>query len=471
MVSLKVRDLPFLLDEAARFTNQVDTGQRKTNSFVMRQEQKDCLLQTYTFFKDPANAGRDFLWDCKMRFGKTHTAYVLLKALDAKLTLILTGRPTDTKQSWIDAMDHTDFDFGAKNFVEAAKWTIPIDLTTAERKIVFASTQDFAHLIEGSFKEKFAQFSTTPFDLVIGDEIHLNFDTDKTKHALSMLTYKHMLRLSGTPFRALLEERFADDAKFTWSYLNEQAVRTKEIDTLGLEAAQQDGYYYWLCPMKVFTILLSPDIYQDAELFVEDEGFTFTKLFATEAKGERTVFRNDTAVASFLNCLSSGLVMPFSNQSQNHHIDATNLRHTLWYVPGVPEAEMLAAKLRKHPIFKYYEIVVAAGDNEAKMHDAVQLVKNRIADVESGRSNKKGTITLSCGKLSHGVSIPEWGAVLNLSDIKSAQLYFQLNFRVQTPWETVKHECYVFDFNPNRTLEHMFKLAQVSMGDKIRSHT
>lgn len=467
VIKLFVKDVPFLLDQATRYFNGDNVGRAKLNSFLLREEQKAALAKTVAFYQDPINIGREFLWDCKMRFGKTHLAYQLIMAMDAGLVLILTGRPTDTKKAWIEAMDHIDFDFGIDNFIDASKQgNVPITVDPNKRTIIFASLQDFARMTENGFKEKFANFPSFNFDLIIKDECHLSFDTEKTKAAIAQLQCKHVLNLSGTPFRWLLEERFSDDAKFAWSYIDEQRARTKEIATLGRELSEKEGQYYWLSPMKIFTILLSPELYEEVSQFTEDEGFTFTKLFHTEENNGKLVFRNDTAVKGFIDSLCHGFVMPYSKQAHNsHRYNSVNIKHALWYVSGVKEAKLLAARLKKHEIFKQYDIIIAAGDNGSEGNNTVELVTNRIAEIEAGRSKKHiGTITLSCGKLSHGVSIPEWGSILNLSDMKSAQLYFQLIFRGQTPWKGIKNECYVFDFNPNRTLTHIHTLAEAAVG-------
>lgn len=462
VISLLVKDVPFLMEFAKRWFNGV-IGNYKLLSFGLRQEQDRCLEKTIAFFSDPMNIGREFLWDAKMRFGKTHSAYELVMMMNFGLVLILTGRPTDTKKAWIDAMDHRDFDFGKDNFIDASlQGNTPITIDLNKRTIIFASLQDLARMTENGFKDKFANFPMFVFDLIIKDEYHIAFDTAKTKNALSMLQFKHLLALSGTPFHALLEGRFDDDSKFTWSYLQEQSARMQELATLGIEKAEKDGQYYWLAPMKLHMIQLSPALYKDVDLFSEEEGFTFTKLFTVEEKEGRAVFRNDIAVRDFVNALSHGLVMPYSNQAHNcHQYAAINLKHALWYVPGVKEAKLLAAMLKTHEAFKHYDIIIAADDNGGEGNDTVELVKSRIADIENGRNKAHiGTITLTCGKLTHGVSIPEWGSVFNLSDMGAPQLYFQFIFRAQTPWKGMKRECYVFDFNPNRTLTHLHKLAE-----------
>ena len=471
-VSLLVKDVPFLLDQATRYFNDVNFKSLKLKSFPLRQEQINCLDKTAAFFSDPINLEKEFLWDAKMRFGKTHVAYELIMRMDFGLTLILTGRPTDTKQAWINAMDHVDFDFGLDNFIDASKQKDPIQVDLNRRAIIFASLQDIVRMSEDGFKEKFRDFPTFDFDLIICDEYHLAFSSEKTQEALSKLEYKHRLNLSGTPFRALLQERFPDDAKFSWSYIDEQSARAKEIAELGEEEAEKTGKYYWLAPMKIFTILLSQDLYEDAELFTEEEGFTFTKLFDYKEQNGKAAFTNASAVNAFINSMSHGFVMPYSTQAHtSHQYNPINLKHTLWYVPGVYQAKLLADMLKKHKIFKDYDIIVAAGDNNNEGNDTNNLVDRRIADLESGRNTKHiGTITLSCGKLSHSVSIKEWGSVFVLSDMKSAQLYFQLIFRAQTPWkEAPKTECYVFDFNPNRTLGHLYSLAKTiaNTGDPI----
>jgi hypothetical protein len=470
LITFLRKDLELLDETINRFINKANFGNDKLHAYSMREEQKACLAKTFSFFQNKENSGKEFLWNAKMRFGKSFTAYKLIMQSDARLVLILTNRPTDTIKAWIDEKDHVDFDFDY--FIDASKQgSIPIVVDPNKRTIIFSSLQDFICMIEGGgFKEKFANFPKLNFDLIIADEYHLG-DTEKKKKAIAKLQYKNILNLSGTPFQALSEERFSDDAMFTWSYIDEQKARKQEIARLGIKKAKTIGQYYWLSPMKLFTIalsenLLSSDPYKEADLFTEEEGFSLYKLFAAEKINDEYVFKNDIAVNLFLNSLCHGFVMPYSRQAHNaRQYSAINLKHTLWYVPGVAAAYALAAVLEKHEIFKKYAITIAAGDNGDQGNDTTKLVSDSISHVESGRDKLHiGTIVISCGKLSHGVSIPEWGSVLLLNDTTSDQLYFQLIFRGQTPWKGRKNECYVFDFNPNRTLKHIHSLAKASAG-------
>jgi superfamily II DNA or RNA helicase len=465
-IELFAKDLGFLLETVARYFNAINGGlspkHGRLESFKMRQEQNDCLTKTKQFFYDTNDSGGKFLWDCKMRFGKTHVAYRLIKDMGFKLVLVLTSRPTDTKSSWKNGLDHVDF--VDMDFIDASEHKGVISINPNKPTIIFASLQDIARLNDDAeLKEKFKEVSNLIIDLVIKDECHFGFDTDNTEAALYKLKYKHELNLSGTPFRALYEERFPDDAKFTWSYIDEQQARKHEIGTKGQVKAENNGHYYWLCQMKIFAILLSSELYEHAKYFTENEGFTFEKLFSVHLVNGKPSFIYDSAVVLFLRAISQGPIFPYSDQAHNtRQYKQINLNHALWYVPSVQAAKLLAEKLNSDKSFYKYRTIVAADDNNNEGNDTAELVKRRIADVESGRDREHiGTITLSCGKLSHGVSIPEWGSVFILSDMKTAQLYFQLIFRVQTPWKGKKHECYVFDFNPNRTLSMLYKLAQV----------
>jgi hypothetical protein len=476
VVSLLVEDRDFLIDQMTRYFNAVNSGNSpydddvKSKSFLSQDEQVECLDKTESWMRDPINIGRTFLWDCKMRFGKTHTTYELIMRMDFNLILILTNRPTDTKKSWIDAMDHVDFDFGVNNFIDASTRTDPITPIANDRTIIFASLQDFATPL---LKDKFSNFPNLIFDLVVCDESHIAFDTENTKNALDNLRYNYMLHLSGTPFKALLDNRFGDDDKFTWSYINEQRVRNIEIEAASHPNSgllKTDGKHYWNCPMTIFTILLSEELYKEAFWFTEDEGFTFTKLFATNGKDDELTWLNGTAVYSFLDAISIGKIMPYSNQAHGCHQykHPVCLKHALWCLPGVKEVKLMAKTLREHKVFKQYDIIVAAGDNEGEDSNTVREVQDRIRSIEEKtprNTEHKGTITLTCGKLSHGVSVPEWGSVFIFSDLSSTQLYFQIIFRGQTPWKVGnKKACYVFDFNPNRTLSHFNTLAATIAG-------
>ena len=436
------------LEAIQRFMNKVNIGSSKLHTFSASFEQTGAVAAAFNFFQQPSNAGRRFLWDCVMRFGKTHAAYRLANKLGAKRVLILTRRPSDVKRQWRDELDHiafAHFEFlTCKEFVLAAP-------DTEQPIVVFSSIQEIEK--PSAKREKlFAEH----WDFVIYDECHFGLGTDLAREITDALQKKNELCLSGTPFKMLLEGEFDRDAIYSWTYFDEQASRKQEIQKLGWAAAQASGYYFPRVPIRIFLTELSDEVFSDAAQFTEDEGFTFAKLFAVD-NGE---FKYPTAVDNFIETLVR-CGMPYSKQAHTaYRFNPNNLKHAFWLLPNIAACELFAARLRKHRVFKYFEIIVAAGKNEKKDKKTLRLVSGKIGNVENGLLNGKiGTITLSCGKLTHGVSIPEWGSILILSDIGSAQLWYQAIFRTKTINHGKKFESYVFDFSPNRVINNLVHLA------------
>jgi superfamily II DNA or RNA helicase len=462
MFRFKVKRFNDIKSAIARFLNGDRYGNDKSNSYYMRPEQQSCVDQTVAYFNRYDGIGvNEFLWDCKMRFGKTFTAYELIAAMNNDLpirnVIILTMRPSDVKAAWLSETDHVDFDF---NFVDMSEQTTAPILDQEKINVVFCSYQQKPEVGEDPNKAKFIGFDKIAWDLAIIDEAHFGSNTDSSKQVLDALNPRCRLFLSGTPFKMLLstDNRFTQDNTYTWSYIDEQRARTAEIVQYGepKAAKRYPTGYYWLSPMKLYTIKLSSDdVCKDAHLFTDEEGFTFAKIFGTE-HGE---FKNAVAVAQFLNFISTGN-MPYGKQA--HTAYDSEFRHTFWFLPGVDACKQLKKRLQLHPIFKQYEIIVAADDNENEGDNSALLVQQKIGWVEEGLIDKIGTITLSCGKLTHGVSIPEWDAVFMLSDMESSQQYFQTIFRCQTPRPNGKRFCYVFDFAPNRVLTQIDALANKS---------
>lgn len=454
-----VENCRFLIDQVTRYINGIDTGRAKANRYDPRKEQSECIEKTITYMTIPENWDKPFLWNCKMRFGKTFTFYELVMQMNLRNVLIITRRPTDTKTAWIDDTDHIDFDFGANDIIDSSKQLGPIVLKSEGRNIVFASFQDLDDLT----KPKFANVINAQWDMIVIDEAHFGADTKKAKQAISKLNRKYpLLLLSGTPFKMLdTGDLFDDSNVYTWSYIDEQKARKQEIAELGEEQARKTGQYYWYPTMKPYVIdIADMDVFSESALFSDDEGFTFTKLFASEEINGKLQFKNERFVKEFLDYLCTPK-MPYGHQS-HLFFDKVDTQHVLMYLPGVKECSLLKRLMENHRVLKDYTIIPAYDDNEGMNKDTVALIKEKIGSIDMDR--KKGTITLTCGKCTHGVSIPEWGSVFCLSDLSSSQIYFQLIFRGQTPRRPKdaflgKEHCAVFDFSPTRTLSHYHSLA------------
>jgi type III restriction/modification enzyme restriction subunit len=463
VITCTYKNYLILYDEIVRYLNGVNTGSKKLNCFPPRDEQADCIAKTIVHYSNPENISIPFLWNAKPRFGKTFTFYQLMMEMDLQIVLILTRRPTDTKDAWKKETDHTDFDFGSENIIDSSEHQKPIILKPNQRNIVFASLQDF-----DLSKPKFAFIKNIEWDMIVGDEVHFGFETEKALEAIAQLKSKYApLYLSGTPFKILSHGiKFTSNNTYTWSYLEEQVARQKEIETLGVTNAKLDGQYYWLCPIRPFIIdIVDANAFKEAALFSEEEGFTFSKLFYTtpdaRVEGVRS-FTYKRFVSEFLDFLCSAR-MPYGHQVHTGLFKDIEKTHTLWYLPGVPECNALAEMLRKHNTFKDYLIKVVAGDNEGDHNGNLNIVKQAIGTYDT-LEHKIGTITLTCGKLTHGVSIPEWGSVFVMSDMESAQEYFQLIFRGQTPRSEAhkmggKYAAGVIDFSPSRVLKAYYELA------------
>ncbi|MBG9982809.1 Eco57I restriction-modification methylase domain-containing protein [Aerococcaceae bacterium DSM 111020] len=438
--------------------------------YELRDEQAEAVKETLAYYQQTGN-DREFLWNAKPRFGKTLTTYDFMLEIDAVNTLIVTNRPA-IANSWyedfhkfishkdptIKFVSETDSLQGKgmsrDEFVEFA-------INTDEAKqVVFISLQDLKGArFAGGPHEKLDWVSKIKWDLLVIDEAHEGVDTLKTNRAFDKLQRDFTLHLSGTPFKAIANEKFTSDQIYNWSYLDEQQAKENwpvELDT---------NPYEKLPTLSLFTYqmsgLIQDQIKSGAQLDEEnnvDYAFDLNEFFATKDNGK---FEYEASVTKFLDNLSQGK-MPFSPTEYRHQLD-----HTFWLLPRVASAKALEVLLKKHPVFKDYHIVLAAGDgesivdNDRDLEHALETAKNQKSydKVKDAIRKYDKTITLSVGQLTTGVTIPEWTAVLMLSNIKSPAVYFQAAFRAQNPYEYEqdgqlyrKENAYVFDFAPERTL-------------------
>jgi len=436
-----------------------------------RPEQKEAIEKTVRKF---SNNGKNMLWNAKMRFGKTLSALQVVKEMRFHRTIIVTHRPV-VDEGWFE-------DFG-KIFNWMDPWTYgsrdkgePFEVMENKAKknpdqhyVWFASMQDLrgAQEVGGKFNKN-RNILAADYDLVIIDEAHEGTQTELGQNVLKKLQKEktHVLNLSGTPFN--LMDDFSEDEIFTWDYTMEQKAKLEwDLNHFG-----DPNPYAGLPRLNIFTFDLGKAMagFED----IEDSAFNFKEFFRTWTgdpekdhrempEGALGTFVHEENVKNFLNLIVK--YDPESNYPFSTLEFRNSFRHTLWMVPGVKEARALSALLKQHDIFSQFEIVNVAGDGDEEVEndDALKLVNKAMgAEPEDTR-----TITLSCGKLTTGVTVRPWTAVMMLagSHNTDAKAYMQTIFRVQSPYTTNdgrrKENCYVFDFAPDRTLKVLADTAKV----------
>ena len=421
---------------------------------IFRPEQREAIDKTKRQFRK----GSQMLWNAKMRFGKTLSALQVVREMEFQRTLILTHRPV-VNSGWFEDFgkifyDRDDVVYGSKNNGEPYASMERRAAAEGLHYVYFASLQDLggSEQVGGNFDKNNEVFATG-WDLIIVDEAHEGTKTDLGKAIVAELVKKHtkVLRLSGTPFNLLND--FKEDEIYTWDYVMEQ--RAKMIwDDLHFG---DPNPYASLPALNIYTYDLGRLL---GEFTDEDVAFNFREFFRVNEAGK---FCHEKDVQAFLNLLSKEddeSLYPYACEEYRD-----NFRHTLWVVPGVKEARALSAMLQEHPVFQHFRIVNVAGDGDRdeESRDALEAVERAIGDDPDATR----TITLSCGRLTTGVSVRAWTAVFMLSGSysTSASSYMQTIFRVQTPATIngrMKEECYVFDFAPDRTLKVIAEAAKVS---------
>lgn len=426
--------------------------------YQLRPEQEEAVDKALKYSQATENG--EFLWNAKPRFGKTLAAYDLCKKLKAVNVLIVTNRPA-IANSWYDDYEkflgvesgyffvsETESLKGKKGVVSRAEYTRLID-DDPRGCIEFVSLQDMKGAIAfGGKHDKLQEVADMHWDILIIDEAHEGVDTYKTDIAFNQVNRDFTLHLSGTPFKALANDKFPESAIYNWTYADEQK-RKRDFQSKDGEA----NPYADLPQLNMFTYQMSEivkdELNQGIEINGETEEYAFDLNTFFETNNGKFVY--NSSVDKFLDALTTQPKFPFSTEDLRNE-----LKHTFWILDRVDSAKALAKKLKEHPVFRDYEIVLAAGDGKLDDDDENQKsfdkVRNAIATYEK-------TITLSVGQLTTGVTIPEWTAVLMLSNMKSPALYMQAAFRAQNPClfkENAKFlrkkNAYVFDFDPARTL-------------------
>lgn len=470
-----------------------DTIYDRTETFPMRPEQAKAVEQTAAYFEqyvEEKDHTPHFLWNCKMRFGKTFTTYQLALRMKWRRLLVLTFKPA-VAQAWEeDLMRHRDFE--GWQFINSKTQTDQ-DIDLSKPFVCFGSFQDFLGKSKsGGMKAKHEWTRGFNWDCVVLDEYHFGAwredaqeligshedmkkemeNPDYFDEDLMPITARHYLYLSGTPFRALASGDFIEDEIYNWTYSDEQ--RAKE------NWEKEENPYASLPRMVLMTYQLPPSIASVASEGEFDE-FDLNTFFFADGEGDEAEFRFHDDVQKWLDLLR-GNYLPASidNLKQNNRKPPLPfydvrlygvLAHTLWFLPNVASCYAMRNLLMEpqNTFYQEYRIIVCAGTKAGIGLDALYPVERAMEHPDPLHCK---TITLSCGKLTTGVTVKPWTGIFMLRDTSSPETYFQAAFRVQSPWtianpdglhpnrvEILKKECYVFDFSPNRALR---KLAEYS---------
>lgn len=496
---------------------ELRTGQRFSGmhhaTFPMRREQAEAVEKTHAYYrsiwKEDRNKVPRFLWNAKMRFGKTFAAYQLAKKLKAKRVLVVTFKPA-VEDAWqSDLESHVDFD--GWQFLSRNSGATPEEISLKKPVVYFGSFQDLlGRDSAGNIKAKNEWLHAVNWDLVIFDEYHFGawretakelFEGEEDAEAkketkleyatgleavnedLSELSVKETeflpitsrayLYLSGTPFRALATGEFIEEQIFNWTYTDEQ--RAKEL--FAAEHPEAWNPYGALPQMRLLTYQMPDELLAIASAGEFDE-FDLNEFFKAAGRGKDAQFKHKNDVQKWLDIirgayapkalesLKTGTKPPFPYSDIRL---LPYLQHSFWLLPDVAACHAMGNLLQeKHNVFwSDYRVVVAAGPSAGIGLDALPPVREEIG---SGFDTK--TITLSCGKLTTGVTVPQWSSILMLRNLKSPETYFQAAFRVQSPWsiknpngdnpneeEVLKPVCFVFDFAPTRALRQLSEYA------------
>ena len=481
-----------------------ENAENRSLDFRMRPEQEDAVRRTMAYFaqakKDEPSRAPKFLWNAKMRFGKTFAAYELAKKMGFQRVLVLTFKPA-VESAWAeDLATHVDFEgwqFISNKDAHGNGINIDQAYRNADKRrpmVVFGSFQDLLGTNEaGGIKAKNEFIHSTNWDLVIFDEYHFgawrenakklfdnpdeeaeaDFDQEKYKESEADNAYNetflpittgHYLFLSGTPFRAINSGEFIEDQIYNWTYSDEQ--RAKESWT-------GENNPYAALPRMVMLTYQIPDSIRQIAMSGEFNEFDLNVFFSAKAeKGniENARFVYENEVNKWVQ-LIRGSYLPANvddmklGQDKRPPMPFYDMRllnvlnHTLWFLPNVASCYAMYNLLKKDHFFRDYHIVVCAGTKAGIGVAALEPVKNAM-----GNPLETKSITLSCGKLTTGVTVKPWTGVFMLRNLKSPETYFQTAFRVQSPWtitddrgrqEIMKQECYVFDFALDRALRQI----------------
>ena len=477
-------------------------------TFTPRAEQKAAIDRTVAYYEsiwaESPDAAPRFLWNAKMRFGKTFASYQLAKRLGAKKVLVVTFKPA-VEDAWeTDLLSHADFD--GWQYLSKANGGDPMKAKKTKPLVYFGSFQDLLGKKDGRIKAKNEWLHWVTWDLVIFDEYHFGAwrdsakelfegeDESEAKKELAVeyaavldtfdegldelagdesdflpISSRAYLYLSGTPFKALASGEFIEEQIYNWTYTDEQAARARFTD----EHPNEPNPYAALPEMRLFTYQMPDELIAVAHGGEFDE-FDLGEFFKASGIGKSATFEHPDEVQKWLDIIrgahlptqvslmKTGTRPPFP-YSDTRLLDYT--QHSFWFLPSVASCDAMANLLAaKHNTFWHgYAVVAAAGTKAGIGLAALPPVREAIG---SGFDTK--TITLSCGKLTTGVTVAPWSSILMLRNLKSPETYFQAAFRVQSPWSirnpegdeptlevVVKPVCFVFDFAPTRALRQI----------------
>lgn len=472
---------------------KTENDEGRIHDFRMRPEQEEAVLKTRQYFESvyEPNSARPpkFLWNAKMRFGKTFAAYELAKKMGFKRILILTFKPV-VKYAWSeDLLTHKDFE--GWQFISRDS-DLTYEKADKSRPIVcFGSFQDYLGVDKatGRIKARNEWVHTENFDLVIFDEYHFGawkenakslfeenddeYDTDDLEHynrgnaydeTFLPITSLYYLYLSGTPFRAINTGEFIEDQIYNWTYGDEQRAKENWVG---------DNNPYAALPRMVLMTYKIPDSIKQIAMQGEFNEFDINMFFSAKGTGKDAKFVYENEVQKWLD-LIRGAYMPTatddlklgSGRPAMPYSDArllNVLQHTLWFLPNVASCDAMCNLLaeRQNVFYHDYKVNNCAGTKAGIGADALPPV---LKSMDNPNPLECKTITLSCGKLTTGVTVRPWTGIFMLRNLSTPETYFQSAFRVQSPWETktdsgrteiIKKECYVFDFALDRALRQV----------------
>lgn len=499
--------------DVATVLAELRTGQRLSGThhetFGLRDEQLDAVNKTRDYYQsiwaEDANAAPRFLWNAKMRFGKTFTTYQLAKKLQTKRVLVLTFKPA-VEDAWqTDLENHVDFN--GWQYLSRSTGGDPTQIDRAKPVVYFGSFQDLlGRDAAGNIKPRNEWLHAVNWDLVVFDEYHFGAWRDTAKELFEgeddtvarkeakleyageldginedlnvlatqeteflPITTRAYLYLSGTPFKALATGEFIEEQIFNWTYTDEQRAKAAFAAT---HPAKRNPYAA-LPQMRLLTYQMPDELLAIASGGEFDE-FDLNAFFEAKGTGDAAEFKHKSDVQKWLDIIRGG----YAAQSAELLKTGTRppfpysdvrllpyLQHSFWYLPNVAACQAMANLLaeRHNTFWLGYQVIMAAGSTAGIGLEALPPVRKAIG---SGFDTK--TITLSCGKLTTGVTVAQWSAILMLRNLKSPESYFQAAFRVQSPWsiknpngdnpneeEILKPVCFVFDFAPTRALRQL----------------
>jgi len=417
--------------------NALLTGVSRPNNYGMRPEQGDCHNKAVRHYK---SGGKQFLMDAIMRFGKTFTTYQIIKTMKYKKVLVLTYKPA-VEASWREDLEfHVDFADMAYAFAGEFNKTNVIELPNAKTSVLFASFQDANKWEE---KDKWSDVIHEEFDLIVVDESHYGADTELAKSTLAAFDPNdtaQLLYVSGTPLKAIIRGDFLPEETYTWSYVDEQAKRTEEELT-----GWATEIYRWLPKMK-FMILELDDAIKDQVMSVydDDEGFSMMKFTGSD---DGITLNDEASVKLWADQFFGKTVRKTNSPIRTYAPD-----HLVIRLPALVKNATAFSNFLEKYCGNEYHIINASGNNVTDL----QKVKQAIAHYDK-------SITVSIGRFTTGVTIPEWDMAVMLDDGKSPEEYFQFSFRIKSgDKDRRKETCTVVDYNPIRAFEMIFSYCELT---------